>query len=95
MRLQANNVLQTTIFFQGWTALHFAASKGNSDLCRLLLTKVTNIDPTNRNLNTPLHLATANEHKEVVEILMNNSSKGVGMKDEDGRYIIVLLDCFL
>ncbi|XP_033636927.1 inversin-like [Asterias rubens] len=69
----------------GWTALHFAASKGNSDLCRLLLSKVTNIDPTNRNLNTPLHLATANEHKEVVEILMNNSSKGVGMKDEDGR----------
>ena len=72
--------------------MHFAASRGDGALCKLLLDQGASADPTNKQRETPLHLATANEHAAVVEILMNNGSKGASMMDADKRFVHIDLD---
>lgn len=51
------------------TALHIAASKGDTDIVNLLLEKDANIVIDNRGY-TPLHYAALNDHAEIVKVLI-------------------------
>ena len=50
----------------GFSPLHWASKKGNSKIVEMLLTRGARVNATNRGDDTPLHLATAHGHRDVV-----------------------------
>ncbi len=53
-----------------WRPLHFAASKGHTDICRFLVQNGAEIGAKDAAGNTALHLAAAKGHAETVEALV-------------------------
>ncbi|XP_046983201.1 BTB/POZ domain and ankyrin repeat-containing protein COCH-like [Schistocerca americana] len=68
----------------GWTALHWAALRGDAAVVRLLLSAAS--DPNARNLlgRTPLHWAARNGHAEVAAALLQAGADR-GAVDADGE----------
>lgn len=52
-------------------SLCLAASRGNSDIVQLLLSHALDVNMTNGEGQTPLHLAVEHGHQRVVKVLLN------------------------
>ena len=53
-----------------WRPLHFAASKGHTDICVFLVQSGADVNAKENQGNTPLHLAAAKGHAETVDALL-------------------------
>jgi ankyrin repeat protein len=58
----------------GQTALHLAASIGNTDIIRLLIENGANVNAKNNYKWTSLHKASFNGHTEIVKLLIENGA---------------------
>lgn len=58
----------------GWTALHYACSKGNAELTLLLLERGANSEIGNDTGQTPLHLAAMEGHSTSAQILVDHGA---------------------
>lgn len=56
------------------TPLHIAASKGNKEMCELLLSHKALIDAQDINDMTPLHVAVSNGNVEIIELLLSSGA---------------------
>ncbi|XP_069673228.1 ankyrin repeat domain-containing protein 1-like [Periplaneta americana] len=59
----------------GDTPLHWAAERGHSATCRLLLNRGADVNAVTHYRNTPLHLAAQGGHLDVVRILMAKDAR--------------------
>ena len=60
----------------GYTALHYAASNGKTEILKLLLSNGADVNAKNRDGNiTPLFLANLERHTEIIELLKKNGGK--------------------
>ena len=55
----------------GWTALHYAAENGNTDLCKLLIEKGADVNQCTNHKMTPLHLAQNRQRTATAEYLIS------------------------
>ncbi|RWS31568.1 ankyrin repeat domain-containing protein 16-like isoform X2 [Leptotrombidium deliense] len=69
---------------EGKTALHEAAIIGNADIVKLLLSNGWNVDAIKRGDWTPLMLAVASSHFEVVKILIEIGRANTRLVNKDG-----------
>mmetsp|Transcript_11490 Transcript_11490/g.40913 ORF Transcript_11490/g.40913 Transcript_11490/m.40913 type:complete len:160 (+) Transcript_11490:113-592(+) len=67
----------------GWMPLHYAASKGEVELCRLLLEFQGDANAALPDLSTPLMLAVEEAHLPVATLLLEGGAL-TKCKDEDG-----------
>lgn len=59
----------------GWTPLHFAASRGHTDVVQVLLSeKGVDVKIVNEHGQTPLHCAAACGHAKIVQVLLSANS---------------------
>lgn len=60
----------------GFSPLHWCCKEGHLKLAELLLSRGARINATNRGDDTPLHLASAHGHKEIVQLVkeFNNAT---------------------
>jgi ankyrin repeat protein len=60
---------------QGHSLFHVAASLGHPTILFALIENLSNISPdiVNANLATPMHLASRNNHQQVVEVILIHS----------------------
>ncbi|KZV72363.1 ankyrin, partial [Peniophora sp. CONT] len=56
----------------GWTALHWAASNGHTDIARVLLSHGALVDDIAEDGGIPLHLAAYNGHLDVLRVLLEH-----------------------
>lgn len=69
----------------GYTALHYAARNGNTDICRLLLQNGANIDAlTKCGKASPLHKAAVGGKLATVKVLLQYGAC-IDLKDADGH----------
>ena len=54
---------------KGWTALHWAAKNNDLKSAELLLAKKAKIDIKNEKEETPLMMAIAKNHQDIIDIL--------------------------
>ena len=55
----------------GCTPLHNAATKGNIDVCKLILDNVSNKNPKDKKKVTPLHDAAAVGHLDICKLIID------------------------
>lgn len=67
----------------GWTALHYAASKGYLDISRFLLSNGADVNSKSPNETTPLMMASRYGHIEVVRLLLS-SGADLALKNQQG-----------
>ena len=61
---------------EGYTALHYAARNGKTEILKLLLSNGADVNAKNRDGNiTPLFLANLEGHTEIIELLKKNGGK--------------------
>lgn len=53
----------------GFSPLHWAAKEGHLNLVTLLIQRGARVNATNMGDDTPLHLATAHGHREIVSMV--------------------------
>ena len=58
----------------GWTALHYAASKGHTDMIRLLLDQQAYLDAESPNRTTPLMMAARYGNSKTVKLLLEEGA---------------------
>ncbi len=75
------NVKETTF---GMTALHVAASKGNKEICELLLTRGADIEAKEDTGRTALHTAAFRGYMEIVTLLLEKGTK-INAQTNDGK----------
>lgn len=54
----------------GFSPLHWCCKEGHSKLAELLVSRGARINATNRGDDTPLHLASAHGHRDIVQLVM-------------------------
>lgn len=67
---------------QGWTALHYAASRGNDDAVRVLIEHYAYIDAESPGKMTPLMMAMRYNHVSTVKLLLDEGADGYVRNDE-------------
>mmetsp|Transcript_28693 Transcript_28693/g.66572 ORF Transcript_28693/g.66572 Transcript_28693/m.66572 type:complete len:169 (-) Transcript_28693:177-683(-) len=67
----------------GWAPLHYSASAGHLELCRLLLDFDADVNSALPDLSTPLMLAADEGHMPVARLLLERGAI-TSCKDEDG-----------
>lgn len=60
---------------RGWTSLHFAASKGDTDAIAELLLREANVDAATVDGASPLYIASRNGHTAVVGELLSRGAE--------------------
>lgn len=68
----------------GWTLLHAAAVKGDTDLIRELIDKGANVNAQNDDKRTPLRMAIMNGHVDAVKLLLDKGAD-LNTQDKDGN----------
>ncbi|XP_025076101.1 ankyrin repeat domain-containing protein SOWAHB-like isoform X1 [Pomacea canaliculata] len=69
-----------------YTALHWAAKAGNSDVVKLLANKIgVNVNQRSYGGYTPLHLAAIHGHEDVIDLLVNTYKADVNIRDYSGK----------
>jgi ankyrin repeat protein len=68
---------------EGFTALHYAASYGYTEIAELLLAKDADVNAKTSKGDAPLHYAASYGHKDIVELLLSNKAK-VDVRDGTG-----------
>ena len=63
---------------QGWTALNWAAGKGNLDMVRLLQARGADVFRVGRDQRTPYKIALAAKHAEIARLLKETEDKANG-----------------
>ena len=53
----------------GFSPLHWCCKEGHTKLAELLVSRGARINATNRGDDTPLHLASAHGHKNIVQLV--------------------------
>lgn len=53
----------------GFSPLHWCCKEGHTKLAELLISRGARINATNRGDDTPLHLASAHGHKDIVQLV--------------------------
>lgn len=71
----------------GWTALHYAASVGHTEIVRLLLDKAAFIDAESPNKTTPIMMAARGGHILTVKLLLDEGADAT-LKNELGMTAI-------
>jgi len=66
----------------GWTALHYAASRGNDDAVRVLIEHYAYIDAESPGKMTPLMMAMRYNHVSTVKLLLDEGADGYVRNDE-------------
>ena len=66
-----------------WTLLHSLAEKDKSELCRLIVEKIKDVNPQDIYGNTPCHIAASHGHVEVCRVLMEYLTDS-NTKDDSG-----------
>ncbi|RMZ76473.1 hypothetical protein DV738_g4894, partial [Chaetothyriales sp. CBS 135597] len=69
----------------GATALHFAASKGNLEVCRTLLKHGASARAKDRRAQLPLHRAAAVGSVPIVRLLLDQGKSPINGSDADGQ----------
>ncbi|XP_051275218.1 ankyrin repeat domain-containing protein SOWAHB [Dicentrarchus labrax] len=89
--LQDTRLAQKKDFMSGFTALHWAAKEGNSEMIHKLM-DVSRRRGTCVNVNTkahggytPLHIAAIHGHTEVIALLVQSYGASVNERDNDGK----------
>ena len=59
---------------EGWTPLHYAATKGHLDIVEYLISKEVDVDALNPSNTTPLMLASRYGHIKVVKFLLDHDA---------------------
>jgi integrin-linked kinase len=59
----------------GFSPLHWAAKEGHLNLVTLLIQRGARVNATNMGDDTPLHLATAHGHREIVGMVCITQQK--------------------
>ena len=72
-------------YYDGYTALHYAASNGHREICELLISN-SNIDINVKDNigDTALHSAASNGHREICELFMSNSNIDISIETNKG-----------
>ena len=73
----------------GWTPLHFASQKGNSEYISLILNSKANIDAQCKNGNTPSHIAAGNANGGNLITLIKAGSN-IKIKNADGNTLYMI-----
>lgn len=68
---------------EGWTALHYAAVSGNTDIMSLLLNNGANVNALSPNQTTPLMMASRSGHTAAIQLLMRFGAD-IHLKNEAG-----------
>ncbi|XP_054648014.1 ankyrin repeat domain-containing protein SOWAHA [Dunckerocampus dactyliophorus] len=91
MLLQDGRLAQKKDFMSGFTALHWAAKDGNTDMIHKLM-DISRRRGTHVNINskahggyTPLHIAAIHGHTEVMLLLVQRYGASVNERDNDGK----------
>lgn len=81
-------------FITGYTALHWAAKNGQSDVVKLLMgcSEPPEVDTRSHGGYTPLHVAAMNSRYEVIELLVVVYKADTDATDFAGRKPIYYLD---
>ncbi|KAM9356751.1 ankyrin repeat domain-containing protein SOWAHA [Symphorus nematophorus] len=89
--LQDTRLAQKKDFMSGFTALHWAAKDGNSEMIHKLM-EISRKRGTCVNINskahggyTPLHIAAIHGHTEVMVLLVQRYGASVNERDNDGK----------
>ncbi|XP_065815042.1 ankyrin repeat domain-containing protein SOWAHA [Labrus bergylta] len=89
--LQDTRLAQKKDFISGFTALHWAAKDGNSEMIHKLLNisrkkgTYVNINSKTHGGYTPLHIAAIHGHTEVMVLLVQSYGANVNERDNDGK----------
>ena len=70
-----NTMISDGINYGGWTSLHFAAMKGNTESVQKLLELGADIHVLNEDGKTALDLAQERDHTNIVEMLQQHENK--------------------
>ena len=78
------------------TALHYAASNGNSYICSLLLSRGANVSQTDENGNTPLHLAASYyPYVDICQLLVDHKADVTSVNNEGETPLHRAVDSYL
>lgn len=91
LMLNDNELADKRDFISGFTALHWAAKSGNTEMVKLLFDlgkkggASPNVDVRSFGGYTPLHIAAIHERKDVIIMLVRDHSANVQIRDNSGR----------
>lgn len=83
-RMQALIDMGAEVNQPGWTALHYAATKGNDDAVRLLLDRYAYIDAESPGKMTPLMMAMRYNHASTAKLLLDEGADGY-VRNAEGK----------
>ncbi|KAG8578819.1 hypothetical protein GDO81_010628 [Engystomops pustulosus] len=75
-------------FISGFTALHWAAKSGNTEMVKLLFEKsegTLNVNVRSFGGYTPLHIAAIHDHKDVILVLTRDYKANIHIRDNSGK----------
>lgn len=93
------NVLLLNISFcfyrddHGFSPLHWCCKEGHLKLAELLVSRGARVNATNRGDDTPLHLASAHGHKEIVQLVMRTEFNDIVCDCQNYQFKIDDLTC--
>ena len=71
------------IDYNGWTALHHAAFKGDYEACVELIRNDANVNAYSTLIKTPIHLAANYNHPEIIHLLATNGANLEGISNDE------------